>query len=176
MFWGAKIGKSKNYVNSLFVNCFSYFSIVIILSVCYNVLEYKYFQRKEVNPMKKRIPTFVTALSTLLMCTVSVFAGYTEGPIGPTAHRSYVSLSYDFSDMSATATNTYNVDATDSYCRAYIHYDNGEYLHAWDTGFTSASATVVHDVFPCGAKEISSFSSEHRVTIASRTYNGYLYS
>ena len=120
--------------------------------------------------MKKNILSIVIALQILGICVVGVYAYSDFKSIGPEGRQSEISI--EWSAETVTANNERNDYSSESYCRAYIRYDNGEYIYNWNNGISSASVTTTHSVYPTGATRISKYTTTHRITIDETDYSG----
>lgn len=120
--------------------------------------------------MKKKFLAFALACIMLMVCAVSIYAYSASTSIGPSGAKTTVSITW--SAESVTASNGSNSKQSDSYCKAYIYYDNGEYISKWDTSKTTAiSATATHSVYPPGATRISTYDTTHEVEILGSSYS-----
>lgn len=120
--------------------------------------------------MKRKFISAVLACIMLMLCVVNVYAYSDSTSIGPSGSKTSVSISW--AAESVTASNGSNSAQDDSYCKAYIYYDNGEYISKWNTSVTTAiSATATHSVYPPGATRISTYSTYHEVEFDGTSYD-----
>lgn len=120
--------------------------------------------------MKKKVISAVLVCIMLMVCVISVYAYSDSTSIGPIGSKTTVSI--DWAAETVTASNGSNSAQDDSYCKAYIYYNNGEYISKWNSSTTTAiSATATHSVYPPGATRISSYSTSHDVEISGSSYS-----
>ena len=119
--------------------------------------------------MKKKVLSAICAALLLIGSAVNVFAYEQSEEFGPSGKESTATMTW--SAGSVTAKNSKNSNATYNYCKAYINYDNGDYVSKYNSSTTTAiTAKATHSSYPSGATKIDSYSTYHKITVGGTNY------